>query len=196
LEILRVPLTQSDYSNVLYTSYMPILSSVVFDNKGEIYNVTKVLNKDFVFDQVAYENYSRVFLPTTYILSYALQFAAVPALIVHTVCWHGRDTYGQFKESWREAKQTMFPKKERVLSRTASNISASGSTFSSRSHATSLNNMLSEEDMAASTVCGKYDVPVLWYLLTGLGMTAVGIFVVEKLVLYKIDQYHADDLQL
>jgi len=44
---------------------MPILSSAVFDNTGHPYDVSKILTKDFLFDEVAYKNYSRVFLPIT-----------------------------------------------------------------------------------------------------------------------------------
>ena len=70
---------------------MPILSASVFDNTGKIYDVSKILTPDYIFDKDAYENYSRVFLPITYVLSYALQFAALSALIVHTGLWHGKD---------------------------------------------------------------------------------------------------------
>src|ERR1700761_1793274 len=84
LIIILNQLTIKDYSNAMYSSFMPILSSVVFDNTKQPYNVTRILTSDFIFDEEAYKNYSRVFLPTTYILSYALQFAVLPALIVHT----------------------------------------------------------------------------------------------------------------
>ena len=85
----------------MYSSYMPILSAAVFDNTGKPYDVQRVLNDKFVFDHDAYESYSRVFLPITYVLSYALQFAALAALLTHTACWHGRDIMQQWKRSWR-----------------------------------------------------------------------------------------------
>jgi hypothetical protein len=76
----------------MYSSYMPILSSAVWDNQGKVYDVGKILTKDFLFDEAAYNDYSRVYLPITYVLSYALQFAALTALLSHTGLWHGRDT--------------------------------------------------------------------------------------------------------
>src|ERR1700712_5090754 len=88
----------------MHSSYMPILSSAVFDNTGKPYDVSKILTKDFVFDHDAYEKYSRVFLPITYVLSYALQFAALSALITHTACWHGRDIWRQWKRSMKEIR--------------------------------------------------------------------------------------------
>jgi hypothetical protein len=177
-KILQVSNLYKDYSNVLYTSYMPILSSAVFDNKGEMYNVTRVLTNDFVFDPAEYQSYSRVFMSTTYVLSYALQFAAVPALIVHTICWHGRDTVQRFKESWREAKHQIIPNKN-ALDRPLSNQSAS-SVLSRASTAPIMDSLLSEEEMAKSAIGSESDVPISWYIFTGISMTLVGIFLVEQ----------------
>lgn len=62
---LLLILWDSDYANAMYTGYLPILSSVVFDNTGSPYNVTKILTEDYQFDQEAYKRYSRVFMPVT-----------------------------------------------------------------------------------------------------------------------------------
>jgi hypothetical protein len=50
---------------------MPILSSAVWDNRGKPYDVSKILTENFLFDEEAYKRYSRVYLPITYVLSYA-----------------------------------------------------------------------------------------------------------------------------
>src|ERR1700712_1502292 len=86
----------------MHSSYMPILSSAVFDNTGKPYDVSKILTKDFLFDSDAYHNYSRVFLPITYALSYALQFAGLAALISHTALWHGKDIWTQWRKLMNE----------------------------------------------------------------------------------------------
>src|SRR4051812_50111567 len=90
------------YSNWLYSSYMPMLSAAVFDNTGNVYDVSKVLTKDFLFDREAYSQYSRVFLPITYVLSYGVQFAGLASLLTHTICWHGRDIWAQWQRSLEE----------------------------------------------------------------------------------------------
>jgi hypothetical protein len=169
-----------DYSNVMYSSFMPIQSSAVFDNKGNMYNVTRVLTNDFVFDQTAYKEYSRVFMSTTYILSYALQFAALPALIVHTVCWYGKDTWSQCKQSWSEAKFHLQQQKREVSRRNSFHSHRSSTTISCQSTNPNLETLLSDEELVRAEQLARDDVPILWYLLIGLTMTAVGIFVVEK----------------
>ena len=87
------------YSNWLYSSFMPILSVAVFDNTGGVYDVSRILTKDFVFDRDAYRSYSRVFLPITYVLSYGVQFAGLASLLTHTFCWHGTDIWRQWSRS-------------------------------------------------------------------------------------------------
>src|SRR5687767_5143791 len=89
----------------MYSSYMPILSAAVFDNRGKPYNVTKILTDDFLFDESAYKEYSRVYLPITYVLSYALQFAALTALLSQTGLWHGKDIWRQWRRSWAEIRK-------------------------------------------------------------------------------------------
>ncbi|KAF2673510.1 OPT superfamily oligopeptide transporter [Microthyrium microscopicum] len=171
------------YSNTLYSSYMPILSSAVFDNKGEMYNVSRVLTSNFVFDGEAYKDYSRVFLPTTYILSYALQFAALPALVVHTIGWYGPDTWKQCKASWGEAKMIYTKSKvetSRVLSHQTSRSSMlSRQSTRSRSARPDVERSMTDQELRGPRTKSQPDVPILWYILTGVSMTAVGIFVVE-----------------
>lgn len=44
---------------------MPILSSDVFDNTAQTYNVSRILTPQFLFDEEAYKDYSKVFMPIT-----------------------------------------------------------------------------------------------------------------------------------
>jgi hypothetical protein len=162
------------------SSYMPILSSAVFDNTGSPYNVTKILTPDFFFDEAAYKDYSRVFLPMTYVLSYALQFAALPALIVHTACWYGPDIWNNSKQSFNEARIHRIRRRRSSSNSTSLSRHASSSTFRShRPSAPHLDNLLDGADADSLSRIVKDDVPNSWYVLTGLSMTAVGIFVVE-----------------
>ncbi|KAJ4294829.1 hypothetical protein N0V88_005063 [Collariella sp. IMI 366227] len=162
------------YSNWLYSSYMPILSAAVFDNTGNVYDVSKVLTADFLFDREAYSKYSRVFLPITYVLSYGVQFAGLASLITHTVCWHGRDIWTQWKRSLEETagepKGTYQP-----VSEPGERRASSGLTRSSLS----IDNLMSREDVHNRLMRRYKDAPMLWYLLTFVSMTAIGIFVVE-----------------
>jgi OPT family small oligopeptide transporter len=173
--------TITDYANVMFSGYMPILSAAVFDNKGKPYDVSKILTDKFLFDQEAYEKYSRVFLPITYVLSYALQFAALTALISHTALWHGKDIVRQWRRSWAEIRRSPGVDYE-PLSADADGIVRPSSPRLMRSSTTSepeLEDLLNAEDVHNHLMRRYEDVPIMWYILTGLSMTAIGIFVVE-----------------
>ncbi|KAF2445036.1 OPT-domain-containing protein [Karstenula rhodostoma CBS 690.94] len=167
------------YMNVMYSSYMPILSTIVFDNRGKPYDVSKILTDNFLFDKEAYENYSRVFLPITYVLSYALQFAALTALVTHTAVWHGKDIVKQWRHSWAEIRGRPGAAYEPL--QTAEN----GRDSSERVHRMStssepeLENLLTTEDVHNRLMRRYDDVPIFWYLMTGISMGAIGMFVVE-----------------
>lgn len=172
------------YSNVLYTSYMPILSTGVFDNTGKIYNVSKILTPEFLFDREAYSNYSRVFLPVTYMLSYGMQFAGLAALLTHTFCWHGKDIWRTWKRGLEETRQDGKPSYKPVNEQqwTASSSTGSlGSESHSRMSASTYNvdNLLSREDIHCRLMARYKDAPLSWYLITFASMTAIGMFVVE-----------------
>jgi hypothetical protein len=171
----------TDYSNVMYSSFMPILSAAVFDNNGQPYDVSKILTSDFLFDETAYKEYSRVFLPITYVLSYALQFAALAALITHTACWHGKDIWMQWKRSLKEIrseKQVYQPLPNSSSPNQLSRVSTVR-TDSSGFGEPGLDDLMGGEDVHNRLMRRYEDVSMLWYLLTGASMLGIGIFVVE-----------------
>ncbi|KAJ9606745.1 hypothetical protein H2200_008754 [Cladophialophora chaetospira] len=161
------------YKNVLFSAYLPILSSAVFDNTGKPYDVSKILTPDFLFDKVAYDNYSKVYLPITYVLSYGVQFAALAALLTHTTCWHGRDI-------WRQSQQAFQDRQEKS--------DADYQAVPSNDHHTDTHDLrrvdsqtikAGGEDVHNRLMRRYPDVPMKWYALTFVTMLAVGIFVVE-----------------
>lgn len=162
------------YKNALFSAYLPILSSAVFDNTGKPYDVGKILTEKFLFDQVAYENYSHVYLPITYVLSYAVQFAALSALVTHTICWHGRDILRQSKEAYRERDEK----------NNQNGYTAVPQSEDNPSHSPRRQREQSREDVHCRLMRKYDDVPMWWYLLTFVAMLAIGIFVVEYYPVY------------
>ncbi|KAF8476040.1 OPT family small oligopeptide transporter [Kalaharituber pfeilii] len=196
------------YSGALFGSYMPMLSSVVFDNTGKPYDVSKILTKDFLFDEEAYKNYSKVFMPITYVLSYGLQFAALTALVSHTICWHGKDIVRQWKRSRKEARvrrteatNTAYApigntastprfnpalleayKRRRRLREHGSGSSGHGVGRNRRRTSIderALGELMDGEDVHMRLMRRYNEAPTSWYFMTFGVMLVVGIFVVE-----------------
>ncbi|KAL1841976.1 hypothetical protein VTJ49DRAFT_6219 [Mycothermus thermophilus] len=166
------------YANWLYSSYMPILSAAVFDNTGHVYDVSKILTPDFMFDREAYSRYSRVFLPITYVLSYGVQFAGLAALLTHTACWHGRDIWTQWRRSLEETASE--PKGYEPVAAPEDDPAPRRPSADSRTRSSlSVDNLMSREDVHNRLMRRYKDAPMLWYLITFVSMTAIGIFVVE-----------------
>jgi len=90
------------FTNIWYGKYMPISTSVSYDNTGRIYNVTKILNDHFDFDISKYKAYSPLFLGTPFALGYGLSFASLTALLVHVYLFHGSNIWQQFTTSLDE----------------------------------------------------------------------------------------------
>lgn len=61
-----------------------------FDNMGQPYNVTRVITSDMRLNATAYEEYSPLYLPATYAITYILAFMLSSAVLVHTALYHGK----------------------------------------------------------------------------------------------------------
>lgn len=161
---------------------MPILSSAVFDDTGKPYDVSKILTKDFLFDHEAYRNYSKVYLPITYALSYGVQFASLSALITHTVCWHGR-------EIWQQTMKSFINEKNESISEDQSIHSGVRGVGSGTQYATlrskspmveaRFDGLLGGRDVHNRLMERYDDAPLSWYFGTFVVMLVIGIFVVE-----------------
>lgn len=175
------------YKNALFSAFLPMLSSSVFDNAGKPYDVSRILTPDFLFDGEKYEAYSKVYLPITYALAYGVQFAGLSALVTHTACWYG-------PEIWRVSQQTVKPKASdepalykpikardrRQTSKTLPGHTERGSSAEDVGIETSMQ----AEDVHSRLMQHYEDVPISWYLATFLAMLAIGIFVVEYYPVY------------
>ncbi|KAJ5774660.1 Oligopeptide transporter OPT superfamily [Penicillium paradoxum] len=167
------------YKNVLFSAYMPILSTAVFDNTGRPYKVARILTEDFLFDQKAYEDYSPVYLPITYVLSYGVQFAALTSLVTHTVCWYGKDIWQQTRKAFEERRDVPAMETYQPLrgSNTTSRQSYDISRTSSRDPTREI--PLGGEDVHCRLMKRYKDAPLTWYLLVLISMLAIATFTVE-----------------
>ncbi|KAG5636574.1 hypothetical protein H0H81_007582 [Sphagnurus paluster] len=78
------------YSNAWSLAYFPISANEPYDRYGNVYDITRVLTKDDRFDLGAYNDYSPLYLPATYAMTYLLAFALSTCVIIHTLLYHGR----------------------------------------------------------------------------------------------------------
>ena len=61
-----------------------------YDRFGDPYDVQRVLNDNHQFDAAKYADYSPLYLPASYAITYLVAFALASAMIVHTLLYHSR----------------------------------------------------------------------------------------------------------
>lgn len=161
------------YKNALFSAFLPILSSSVFDNTGKPYDVSRILTPDFLFDRKLYEAYSKVYLPITYALAYGVQFAGLSALVTHTACWYGREIWQVSRLSEVSGTDHEDGRRRRPNSKGSESSVEAG-----------IDTSMQGDDVHARLMRRYEDAPASWYLLTFIVMLAVGIFVVEYYPIY------------
>lgn len=90
------------YSGLFYSDYLPISSSGSYDNTGVAYNVSRILTPSMTLDETKYEQYSPLFLSTTFLLTYGLSFAGIIAVVVHAALFHGPQFWSQIRRLDKE----------------------------------------------------------------------------------------------
>ncbi|ODQ79441.1 hypothetical protein BABINDRAFT_161841 [Babjeviella inositovora NRRL Y-12698] len=85
------------YKNVWFGKYLPMSSSGSYDRFQNSYNVSKIVDENLNFNLEAFDNYSPLYLSTTFAISYGLSFASMTATIVHTALFHGKDIWNQIR---------------------------------------------------------------------------------------------------
>ncbi|WBW73292.1 plasma membrane glutathione transmembrane transporter Pgt1 [Schizosaccharomyces osmophilus] len=86
------------YKSVWFSNYLPMLSSSTYDNTGKTFNSSRVLNSDLSFDQSKYESYSPLYMPMSYSMSTALNFAAVTSIFTHCILYNGKDIWQRLRD--------------------------------------------------------------------------------------------------
>lgn len=85
------------YSGFWYAGYMPVQSSESYDNTGNVYDVSAILDAKSGFDEDKYYAYSPLYMPTQYVIAYGLAFASISSMVVHVLLYHSRQVKAQFK---------------------------------------------------------------------------------------------------
>ncbi|KAJ3500601.1 hypothetical protein NLJ89_g9722 [Agrocybe chaxingu] len=91
------------YKNVWHSQYMPISGLNAYDNTGNPYDVSRVVNPiDASLNLDAYKAYSPLYLPTAFAMSYGLSFLSITSTVTHAIIHFYRPIRLQFGRSMRE----------------------------------------------------------------------------------------------
>ena len=96
------------YSNSYSTGYLPLNTNRVYDHFGRIYNITRAINEDGLFNSEGYEKYSPAFLTAGNLTIYVFTFAIYSATFTYAVLYHHHEIKLGFVElfnSFRKGKK-------------------------------------------------------------------------------------------
>ncbi|PIA51922.1 hypothetical protein AQUCO_01000055v1 [Aquilegia coerulea] len=79
----------------------PIFSSHLFTAKGEVYNITAIVNDKFEINMAEYEQRGRIHLSMFFALTYGFGFATIASTLTHVSLFYGREIYQRFRESYK-----------------------------------------------------------------------------------------------
>ncbi|OCB90278.1 OPT oligopeptide transporter [Sanghuangporus baumii] len=85
------------YTNVWDLGNFPISANEPYDRFGNAYNISRIITADNQFNLTAYDEYSPLYLPATYAVTYLLAFTLSTCVIVHTLLYHGRSLLNGIK---------------------------------------------------------------------------------------------------
>ena len=85
------------YTNVRDLGHFPISANEPYDRFGMSYNISRTITTDNKFNLAAYDEYSPLYLPATYAVTYLLAFTLSTCVIVHTLLYHGRSLLNGLK---------------------------------------------------------------------------------------------------
>lgn len=86
------------FSQTWYLAYFPINDDNAYDRFGQYYNVSRVLDSSNRLNVTAYDEYSPLYLPATFAMTYLLAFTLATCLLVHTALYHGRSLINGMKK--------------------------------------------------------------------------------------------------
>ncbi|KAF5557456.1 OPT family small oligopeptide transporter [Fusarium mexicanum] len=105
------------YSNTWFSAHLPLQSNSIFDNTGEVFNVSKVVNKKegFTFDHDLYAQYSDIYLPVTYALNtFGLSFATISSLFVWLFLEKRQDLVRTFRDACKSLTSKNTSSRDRL----------------------------------------------------------------------------------
>jgi len=79
-------------------AYFPMNQNYPYDHYGQVYNVSCVLDSSNRFNLTVYKEYSPLYLPTTYVMTYLFAFALSTCILIHTILYHGCSLWKRIKK--------------------------------------------------------------------------------------------------
>ncbi|KAF2766731.1 oligopeptide transporter protein [Teratosphaeria nubilosa] len=154
------------YTNTKWTAYLPINSSAIFDNTGERYNISKVVENG-ILNESKYKAYSPAFYAAGNLVAYSAYFMYYPLTMTFVML----DSWRPISKAWRQSTTAAWLQIKRI-GRSSAAATAALSRGNVKECGNHLYNMMNDEtsvydgfdDPLINSVKKYPEVPDWWYL--------------------------------
>ncbi|RBR19330.1 hypothetical protein FVER53590_08400 [Fusarium verticillioides] len=84
------------YTNTWYTAHLPFSGGDIYDNTGNVFNASRVVDRHGNFSPEAYRDYSPIFMPVTFALGYGISFATMTCVPTYIFLNYWKQIVGAF----------------------------------------------------------------------------------------------------
>ncbi|KAM0346295.1 hypothetical protein ACHAPU_005725 [Fusarium lateritium] len=84
------------YTNTWYTAYLPFSGGDIYDNTGNVFNASRVIDEHGNFSPEDYHTYSPIYMPVTFALSYGVSFATMTCVPTYIFLNYWKQIVGAF----------------------------------------------------------------------------------------------------
>ncbi|KAI8969087.1 OPT family small oligopeptide transporter [Mycotypha africana] len=98
------------YTNVWDAKTYPIITSGLFNAKGEPWDNSLVLTPEKILDPELYAQHGPLRMSTFFAFTYGIGFAGVTSILTHTFLYHGKDIIRQYKNSRQKNNEDIHHK--------------------------------------------------------------------------------------
>lgn len=96
------------YTNNKWTAYFPINSNRLFNNKGKVYDVKKILNENSAFDNDKYMKYGPPYFSAANLVLYGAYFCLYPFAILYHLVTEWTSMSQSFASIWHTIKESFL----------------------------------------------------------------------------------------
>ncbi|BEJ16019.1 hypothetical protein CspHIS471_0506240 [Cutaneotrichosporon sp. HIS471] len=94
------------YTNSYNTGYLPINTNRTYDNRGNRFNVSRIVDKHGKMDTAKFQQYSEPWLAAGNIVLYFWFFAVYTSMVSYTILYHRHELAVSSRSLWRQIKKT------------------------------------------------------------------------------------------
>ncbi|KAI6673463.1 hypothetical protein NL676_001369 [Syzygium grande] len=104
--IMYVCIPVAYWMNLFDAKRFPILTPDSYDYSGNQYDITRVFGEELQLNELAYDEYSKMYMSIGYVFKLGFTFAALTGALTYFLLFHGRESWQQLNQSMKNESKS------------------------------------------------------------------------------------------